>query len=618
MHKELNSQQMEAVRHEGTPLLLVAGAGSGKTKVLTHKIAQIIKQGTNKNRILAITFTKKAANEMNERLEKMLKIKPAWISTFHSFCVRILREEITAAGYNKNFVIYDEDDCLKILKDILKKNRIAPKEAKDAKEVISKAKQEYGNIFNFIEKLQFPKNKYLQTAIAYQAELSKSNALDFDDLVFNTVKILSEHKSIKEKWKNKFDWIMVDEYQDTNKIQYLLIQLLAEGKSNVFAVGDPQQCIYEWRGSAPDQMLNFVQDFKAKTLKLEKNYRSTRKILDIANTIISSAEKKWGDMILRLDANKEEEGIAEFELAETGNMECEKTADTIKELSREHKYSDFAVLIRMSFLSRGMEYTFMRREIPYEIIGGLAFYDRAEVKDLIAYLRFMVNKQDRAAFERIINIPQRGIGEKALSRIRESFRTDWIQALRDTRLSPKQRSNTEIFERIITGHSQEAEEKPFKVIMELIKEINYEGYLKKEYKEEYDERLQNISELTNVLEETEAEGKTFTEFLENNLLSSEQDKISKKDSVKIMTIHAAKGLEWSVVFLPALEEEIFPSSRSLTNERALEEERRLFYVACTRAKEKLFMSAAETRMKFGKESFMKTSRYIEEINIQEN
>ena len=618
MLKGLNQEQKAAVEHFGSPLLLLAGAGSGKTKVLTHKISYLIgEKGFRPHRILAITFTKKAAQEMANRVEKMLAIKPRSVSTFHSFCVRVLREDIAALGRNfdKRFIIYDQTDSKKTLKDILKRFNLDPKEAEDAQRTISKAKQAYrGNIVEYIASLPFPHDQYAEVAEAYQTDLEQSNALDYDDLIYYTTHLFVERPETLRKWHDRYDFLMVDEFQDTNEIQYSLIQLLsARNRNNIFVVGDPFQTIYTWRGAVPENILKFGRDFNAAEMRLERNYRSTRKILDIANTVIGKVEGVWTDKVLTLYTDNEEEGEVEYRKAAGHDSESRHIAEKIRALAATYSYSDIAVLIRLTFLSRGLESSFMQHGIPYEIVRGLAFYERSEVKDLLCYLRLMDNPRDRAAFDRVVNTPARGIGKKAVAGISEHFKTDWMQALRDAKLSRRQKGNADTLIAMLSKHGDAVEEKPYTVLMSIIEELNYLEYLKWEYKEDYEDRIENVSELCNVLLSVETEGRPFSEFMEDSLLASDQDRISQEESVKIMTIHAAKGLEWPVVFLPALEEGIFPSERSLMSSAALEEERRLFYVACTRAKEGLYLSSADYRMKFGKTSQMRPSRYVGEI-----
>jgi DNA helicase-2/ATP-dependent DNA helicase PcrA len=618
MLKGLNQEQIAAVEHFGSPLLVLAGAGSGKTRVLTHKIGYLIREkGFRPDRILAITFTKKAAQEMADRVEKMLGLKPKSISTFHSFCVRVLREDISALGmkYDGKFIIYDQADSRKTLKEILDRFNLDPREADDAQKVISRAKQTYReDIAAYIASQPFPRDRYAETADAYQRGLEESNALDYDDLIYYATSLFTNRPEVLSKWHRRYDYFMVDEFQDTNEIQYSLVKLLSAGnRNNIFVVGDPFQTIYTWRGAVPENILNFARDFRATEMKLEKNYRSTKKILDVANIIIDRVDRMWANRVLTLRTDREEEGEVEYQSAAGNEEENRRIADKIRTLSSAHRYSDMAVLIRMSFLSRGLESCFMQRGIPYEIVRGLAFYDRAEVKTLLCYLRLMTNSRDKAAFDRVVNTPPRGIGKKGLAIIAGSFRTDWIQALGDAGLPRKQKANAAPLMQMLKKYGDEAEGRPYSVLMSIIRELDFLEYLKREYKEDHEERTENVSELCNVLLSVETSGRPFSDFMEDSLLASDQDRISQEESVKIMTVHAAKGLEWPVVFLPALEEGIFPSERSLMDGAALEEERRLFYVACTRAKEGLYFSSAEYRMKFGRTSRMLPSRYIGEI-----
>ena len=614
----LNRQQKEAVEHFGSPLLVLAGAGSGKTRVITTKIAWLIKEkGIRANRILAITFTKKAAREMQERVERLLSVKPKWISTFHSFCVRVLRENIAALErkYDKNFAIYDEHDSIKVIKDILREGGMDVKHADAAKGVISKAKQNYrSDIVDYIGSLPYPMSSFAPVAAQYLIEMEKSNALDYDDIIYLAVDLFSKKPDIRRYWQERFDYILVDEYQDTNKIQYLLINLLVSERGDICVVGDPQQCIYTWRGAHPLNILNFTKDFSAAEKKLEKNYRSTQAILDVANKVIAKADMMWEGKILKLSTDRRDDGEILYTKNSDNIAECGSIASRIRKLvDIGYQYSDMAILMRMSFVSRGFEHSFMNAGIPYEIIGGAAFYERAEVKDLLAYLRLMLNRKDRAAFERSINAPPRSIGTKTIANIRGNYSEDWLQALRDTRLPPRQRAKADSFTSLIDSYCSLVDDKPYTVLMELLRDIQYEKYLALHYKEDFEERQGNVSELANVLKAIESEGKLFSQFLEDTILASEQDRIGPSDAVKVLTIHAAKGLEFPVVFVVALEEAIFPSSRSLDHPQALEEERRLFYVAVTRAKERLYLSSSMYRRRYGDAVFAPRSRYVEEL-----
>jgi DNA helicase-2/ATP-dependent DNA helicase PcrA len=529
----------------------------------------------------------------------------------------MLRENIGALNktYNGNFAIYDEHDSRKLIKEILTQAGMDPKLIDGARGTISKAKQSYRtSIVDYIASLPYPQSAYAPVAAQYLTEMERSNALDYDDLIYLAVDLLSGDADILRYWQDKFDYILVDEYQDTNKIQYMLINLLAGKSGNICVVGDPQQCIYTWRGAHPLNILNFSKDFGAAETKLEINYRSTPQILDVANRVIEKADAMWEGKILKLSADRSDEGEVLYTRNSDNFAECSDVASRIKRLlDIGYRYSDIAILMRMSFVSRGFEYAFMNSGIPYEIIGGAAFYERVEVKDLLAYLRLMLNCKDRAAFERSINAPPRKIGAKTLSMIRKNFAEDWIQALRDTKLPPKQRFSADFFIRLIENYSPIVDEKPYTVLMELLRDIRYEEYLSAHYHEDFEERQGNISELAGVLKAIELEGNSFSQFLEDTVLAHEQDRIGPSDAVKVMTVHAAKGLEFPVVFVAALEEAIFPSARSLDNFQALEEERRLFYVAVTRAKERLYLSSASFRKRYGDAIYATRSRYIEEI-----
>lgn len=555
---------------------------------------------------------------MQERVEHLLGIRPKWISTFHAFCVRVLRENIAdlEKGFDRRFNIYDEKDSLKVLKDALKNLNRDIKNAETAKAVISKAKQEYrDNITGYIAGLPYPASSYAQVAEQYQAVLENSNAMDYDDLIYFVVDLFIKKPVVRRLWQERFDYILVDEYQDTNRIQYLLINLLVKEAGAICVVGDPQQCIYTWRGAHPLNIINFAEDHGARETKLEINYRSTKKILDIANRIIAGADRIWEGKILELSTVKSDEGEVQYTRNESGTAECASIAEKIRSLGRQgYRYEDIAILMRMTFVSRGLEHTFVNYGIPYELVGGHAFYDRAEVKDMLSYLRLITNKKDKAAFWRIINVPPRSIGAQTLIKATNNYVTDWIQALKDTKLPARQRARVDEFIAAITSYEDSIEERPYTVLMELLRDLKYEEYLAEHYKDDYEDRKGNISELANVLKTAEVEGKPFSEFLEDTVLSSDQDRIGSSDSVKVMTIHAAKGLEFPVVFVMGLEEQIFPSARSMENPAALEEERRLFYVAVTRAKERLYLSSAVYRMRFGDTIFAPESRYIEEIS----
>ncbi|WP_028950808.1 ATP-dependent helicase [Sulfurihydrogenibium subterraneum] len=615
----LNDRQKEAVLHFETPLLVLAGAGSGKTKVITHKIMYLVKSlGNPIHRILAITFTNKAAEEMKERVEKALGERPQWVMTFHSFAAKFLRFEAEKVGYDRNFVIYDEDDSKKLIKKVLKdlnlnEELIKPDKVKD---YISKIKQE-DDPEEYLDLLSFSVPRIRQIYEKYEEELKNSNAFDFDDLLVKSVKILKNNPDILQRWQNKFDYILVDEYQDTNKVQHQLLKLLVGSRNTITVVGDPAQCIYTWRGAHPENILDFEKDFpNTKIIKLERNYRSTKKILDAANAVISKSKGKWKSKLLTLWTEKEEG--EEIRLVPLSNEKEEVSfiARKIKDLSSTADYKDFAILVRMSFLTRNLEEAMMLNGIPYQIVGGLKFYERAEVKDILSYLRVALNPRDYASFERSLTTPPRAVGEKGLEIIKLNFVDNWLEALRKSlpHFSQKAKQNVKEYLDLMDYVIENANLNPSKVVKHIFEKIKYEEYLQKEYSKDWEDRVANINELIVALEEVEKSGKTLTEFLEESSLSQAQDNLEDTNKVKIMTVHAAKGLEFNTVFVAGLEDGIFPSGRSFDDPTQLEEERRLFYVAITRAKERLYLTYAKERRSFGNKSVpTKPSQFLKDI-----
>ncbi|MCX7738884.1 MAG: UvrD-helicase domain-containing protein [Hydrogenothermaceae bacterium] len=613
----LNDRQIEAVLYFDSPLLVLAGAGSGKTKVITHKIMYLVKHlGLNINRILAITFTNKAANEMKERVGKVFGESPPWIMTFHSLCVRILRTEAEKVGFERNFTIYDEEDSKKIIKKVLKNLNIDEEKIKPEKlrDIISKAKQEEDpEELIDLQSISIP--MIIEIYRKYQEELKSANALDFDDLLVKSVKLLLKNEDALNRWQGKFDYILVDEYQDTNKIQHRLLKLLVGSKKGLTIVGDPAQCIYTWRGATPENILEFEKSFPdTKVIKLERNYRSTKRILDCANTVISKSSGRWQNKILKLWTDKEGEEEIQLKILPTEKEESSFIAQTIK--SKGYRYSEFAVLVRMSFLTRNLEEAMLRYGIPYQIVGGLKFYERAEIKDILSYLKVAFNPKDFAGFERSITTPPRGIGEKTIQTISSYLKVDWIQALSDSTeaLSKKAKEEVKKYIKLIEHIREHGNTHPVETVRYLLREINFEDFLKKEYEKDWEDRLQNVEELISALEEVEKTGKSLQDFLEETTLSQAQDTIDENETVKIMTIHAAKGLEFKTVFLAGLEEGIFPSGRAFDDPSQMEEERRLFYVAITRAKEELFLTLSKERHSFSNKPLTaKPSRFLKEI-----
>ena len=618
----LNEAQKEAVLYFGSPLLVLAGAGSGKTRVITHKIMFLTQEfGIDIDRILAITFTNKAASEMKERVKNALGLEkePSWITTFHSLSAKILRIEAQHLGYNRDFAIYDEEDSKKLLKDIveeanLDKDLYKPERLKN---IISQIKQNLDeSLLDFYE-MQLPHIRAIYEK--YQEGLIFANAMDFDDLLLNVVKLFKENEEIRQKWQDMFDYILVDEYQDTNKIQHEILKLLVGGRDCITVVGDPQQCIYTWRGAHPENILDFENDFpNTKIIKLERNYRSTQKILSAANKVISNATGRWKEKVLTLWTDKEEGEDLKLVKLETDKQESAFIAHQIKQLVEKegYKYSDISILMRMSFLSRNIEEALVRFSIPYQIIAGVRFYERAEIKDILAYLRFAFNPKDIQAFKRIINLPSRGIGKQTLNKIQKFYVEDWYQALKDSydSLSNRIKLNLQPFFEVIDFIKEHGNEKPAESAKYLYDAIGYEDYLISKYPKDYEERIANVQELFNALDELQKRGKTLQEFLEETSLEQAQDKIENSNSVKVMTVHAAKGLEYAVVFVAGVEDGIFPSGRAFEDIEQMEEERRLFYVAITRAKEHVYLTMAKYRSSFGSSyNETKPSRFLKDI-----
>ncbi len=617
----LNEEQKRAVTYFSSPLLVLAGAGSGKTRVITHKIMFLVHHlGIPLNRILAITFTNKAAQEMKERVKNALNLQeePQWISTFHSLSAKILRIEAQALGYNRDFIIYDEEDSKKVIKDVIKELDLSEEiyKPEKIKGTISQIKQYLDSSIIDFYSLNMPHlPKILEK---YEEHLAFSNAMDFDDLLINVVKLFNENPGILKKWQDKFDYILVDEYQDTNKVQHEILKHLVGERDCITVVGDPQQCIYTWRGANPENILDFEKDFpNTNIIKLERNYRSTESILETANKVISGAKGRWKEKVLKLWTDKGKGEKPALVVLETEKHEAGFIAKQIKKLLEDgYRYRDFAVLIRMSYLSRNIEEYFVKYNIPYQIVGGLKFFERAEVKDILAYLRFALQPKDTQAFKRIINLPSRGIGEKTVQKIASFKETDWLQALKDAydSMSPKIKIKLQEFIELIDTVRKYGNEKPAEMAKYIYDAVDYENYLSSKYPKDWEDRVANIKELFNALKEIEGSGKTFLEFLEESSLSQAQDSLEENNTVKIMTVHASKGLEFPVVFIAGVEEGIFPSGRSFEDMEQMEEERRLFYVAITRAKEKLFLSMAKRRSTYaGRYNETKASRFLKDI-----
>lgn len=625
----LNDKQKEAVLATEGPCLVIAGAGSGKTKVLTHKIAYLISEKNVKPyNILAITFTNKAASEMKQRVEKIVGdvAQEMWMGTFHSICVRILRRVIDRIGFDTSFLIFDTSDQKTVVKECLKALNIDDKAFSDRSVLseISNAKNEMLTPKAYQAKYagEFRKEKIGQVYELYQKRLRENNAIDFDDIINYTIDILSENPDVLQYYTEKFKYVLVDEYQDTNKAQFTLVTILASRYGNITVVGDNDQGIYSFRGADISNILNFEKDFPGtKIIKLEQNYRCTGNILKAANAVIKHNENKYEK---KLWTENEEGSLPCLYQAEDEYDEANYVVKQIEHLKTEEylKPKDFVILYRMNAQSRAIEDILRRENIPYKIVGGLKFYERKEIKDTIAYLRLIHNTSDNLSLKRIINEPKRGIGKTSLDKIQEiSDRTgtsmyEIIKHAEEYDLN-RVKANAEEFINLIEELRLKKQELS---ISELLKEVlNKSGYtraLELENTVEAETRMQNLEEFLTVAIEFEEESadNTLPEFLESITLSSDVDEMQDEDNtVTLMTLHSAKGLEFPVVFLVGMEEGIFPGYKSIGEPKELEEERRLFYVGITRAKQFLHLTCAKHRTIFGSTSYNAVSRFIKEI-----
>ena len=630
----LNDKQAEAVLHKKGPLLVLAGAGSGKTRVLTTSIANLIdNEGIDPRNILAITFTNKAANEMKDRVASLLNmdVSHLWIGTFHSICARILRMNIEKIGYSSNFTIYDTNDQRTLIKEIIKdlgyKDEIS---VRDAQNLISSLKNKSISPGEFlkIDGYYRNKNECYEIYRLYEKRKFEYNSLDFDDLIEKALEIFRKDQQVLEYYQKKFEYVFVDEYQDTNTSQYELIKYFAGYHNNVIVVGDADQSIYSFRGADISNILNFEKDFKdARLIKLEQNYRSTSNILDTANSLIENNIKRKDKNLWTANGSGDEV------LYKNNSVESEESkfvVDEIKSLINSgYSYGDIAILYRTNAQSRPFEEALMKNLIDYKVIGGLKFYDRKEIKDLISYLKIIVNPKDDVALKRIINEPKRGIGNKSVEQLSIIASENDISMLNlitnpdyDHLLSDRLKKLAhkfynplkEIFEKALNY-----------TITDLINEVlDKSGYLKvleSSYSVEDRARIDNINEFISAASEYEENNSedTIYDYLENLSLISDLEKTEDKyDSIMLMTMHAAKGLEFPVVFVVGMDEGLFPGKRSI-DEGNVEEERRLFYVAITRAREKLYLTSSQVRRAYGKPIYYKTSRFVDEIrtNITE-
>lgn len=625
----LNEVQSQAVEQTDGPVLIFAGAGSGKTRVLTHRIALLLgRKKIAPDRILAVTFTNKAAGEMKTRLERMVgaSARDLWVGTFHAMCVRMLRRDGSKAGISPSFAIIDDADQRQLVKDILDdldydERQLAPGTCLHE---ISKAK----NSLIWPDKYHESQTSFLGERMAnvyteYERRLRESNSLDFDDLIVRTIDLLERDEKVREKYQSKFEYILVDEYQDVNVAQYRLIALLGAKHKNVTVVGDDDQSIYSWRGSDYRMILRFEQDFPgAKVFKLEENYRSTQRILDAATSLVQNNSTRAPKKLFTRRA--EGEAITVYAAA-TERDEARYTVEKIKQMVRDGAaYKDFLILYRTNAQSRVFEEALIADGIPYRVVGGVGFYARAEIKDVIAYLRYIVNPADALAFKRIVNVPRRGIGQQTLAALVQAANAKGLsvgEAIFDSDLLreavPKKLKELERFAELIRTFRERAED--LSVADLLVSVMEDSGYVRELQAEETHDaraRIENLQELIGVAREYEGgePEATLSGFLTNVALISDLDSLDPDSSyVTLMTMHGAKGLEFSHVFLTGLEEGVFPHSRALTDVTELEEERRLAYVGITRAMDRLFLSYAQRRALFGNTYAYPKSRFIEEM-----
>jgi DNA helicase II / ATP-dependent DNA helicase PcrA len=628
----LNPMQKEAVKTVNGPLLIMAGAGSGKTRVLTHRIAYLLgEKGVAPWNILAITFTNKAAREMQERIYHLVgkDAEDIWVSTFHSMCVRILRRDIDRIGINRSFSILDTTDQLTVLKNILKEKNLDSKkfDPRSILGTISSAKNELQTAADYSRDAFTPYEKIVgEIYVAYQDRLRKNHSLDFDDLIMMTITLFERVPEVLQYYQRKFQYIHVDEYQDTNHAQYKIVKMLAEQFKNICVVGDSDQSIYRWRGADISNILSFEKDYdNAQVILLEQNYRSTQTILDAANAVITNnsnrkAKRLWTE-------NGQGNPIHYFRAASEQD-EGYFVAGKLAEWKRQgiQQYSDVAILYRTNAQSRAMEEVLVKSNIPYKMVGGVKFYDRKEIKDILAYLRFIANPNDEISFSRIINVPKRGVGAASVDKVinysiaNDLSLSDTLEQIDFVGLSGKITKAIGDFH-TMTKNWQQMQE--YLSVTELVEEVlektGYIQMLKDENTIESASRIENIEEfltVTNAFEES-SEDKSLVSFLTDLALVSDIDQADKEESstdeVILMTLHSAKGLEFPVVFLIGMEEGIFPHSRSLMDEEEMEEERRLAYVGITRAEKQLYITNAQTRTLYGRTSVNQESRFINEI-----
>ena len=626
--QNMNENQLKAILKTQGAVMVIAGAGSGKTRVLTNRIAYLIaEKNVLESNILAITFTNKAAKEMKERIYSLVgeTSKYIWINTFHSMCVRILRQHIDLLGYNKNFTILDTSEQKTIIKNIVKELNLSEDsyQPNNILKIISNSKNSMISVNEMKAQARFGFMKNVAEIYEYyQKYLKKNSVLDFDDLMLKTIVLFEKHPEVLAIYQNKFEYIHVDEYQDTNVIQYKLIKMLSEVHKNICVVGDDDQSIYSWRGACSDNIINFEKDYvDVEVIFLDQNYRSNSTILDAANAVIKNntdrkdkalwSENKGGDKITVYAATNDKD-------------ETDDIAKKILDLkAQDIDYKDIAILYRANYLSRSMENSCMAFGIPYKLIGSLKFLQRQEIRDLLAYMNVIVNRNDEFSLRRIINVPKRGIGASSMAKIdnyAEQYGLSLFEALKNIDMigvSKKIITNIHLLTQLIEKYSQTEQYSIEDLIVGIYKDSGYESMLKESADAYAESRIENISELVSSAKQFSSMNDNLIDFISEMSLTSDADDENEDDSVVLSTVHAAKGLEYRVVFIMGLEENLFPSIRdaeSSEDERnKMEEERRLAYVAITRAKEKLFMSYANRRMQFGSIKNNKRSRFLDEV-----
>src|SRR5215475_7610135 len=626
--KLLNPQQLEAVKTTEGPVLILAGAGSGKTRVITYRVAHLIEdKQVQPEQILAVTFTNKAADQMKTRVRKLLRLARSGdplISTFHSFCVRLLRREIEALGYSRAFTIYDESDQLQVIKPAMKDLKVDERliGAKAIQSRISHAKNHGKTPQNLLDDSWEPSWEYTANVFAeYDKRLRKSNALDFDDLLIKTVELFDKFPQVAEKYSTRFPYVMVDEYQDTNRQQYRLVRHLTTTHDNVCVVGDEDQSIYSWRGADIQNILSFEKDFpRVRIIKLEQNYRSTKNILAAASAVVANNEMRKGKTLWTQNPSGD---LLNYMEAADAEEEAMYVAERILYHQKSDPSARIAVLYRTNFLSRILEEKLRRYNMKYRIVGGFSFYERAEIKDMISYLTVSLNPHDSVNLLRIINSPPRGIGKTTTDTLEElavergTSIWDAIEiSIREPRLPMRTIRALEVFYRMIAEFVQGAEELSTSALLEkIVHATKYVEMLQEEGTEESESRIENIRELLTAAEESHERGEKLREFLDHAALVSDQDAFDERTPISLMTLHTAKGLEFPVVLIMGLEDGLFPHSRSIMEAAQLEEERRLFYVGMTRAENKLYLTSARYRRYFGNmdQQVSEPSRFLTEV-----